>query len=318
MFLALHPFIEALLAFICITVMSSSLSAWAYRYVTSFIDKYSGEYKSSWLFIYVLIAIIVGLWSTVLLVFPNLSELIIPAHCHAGVCSTHAPSIALNSVISGVLAIVSTIVMLAFLGVFYLSWLRYQQQLNTLEKLSDITENKDYNLIDSPALLAWSSGLWRTKIFISRGLTTALTPEELNIIVAHEKCHGLHHDNLRKLMLHWLSKLWCLNKNKLRDDFDLACEHNCDLYAVKHLASSSQVIQTIKKYAALAEQGKQKSDHAAINKRIELLSNLGVEPVSTTKKSYSVGLLVTILFGLLLSQIVFFTLTYHLWLDHLF
>ncbi|TYK64993.1 M56 family metallopeptidase [Colwellia echini] len=327
MFFTIAPYIEALLAFFTITLISSLISAFSYRYCYALIQHFSGASRAAAIFIYALLAPVVGLWSTTLLVFPSLSTLIIPEHCHDGVCSSHSPSVALHSVIGGGFAILSTLIIITLILTFYFNLQRYQQQLTTLDKLSNVVSDTNYKIIDNPTLVAWNAGLWRTKIFISQGLKSALTTDELNVVVAHEVCHGFQHDNLRKLILLWLSKVWLTNKAQLRYDFNLACEQACDLYAANEVSSSTQVINTIEKYAGLAKeptitnsyakqnttQTNQKSavhgyDGEEVRQRINFLNH----PIKQSNKSITL----MIVCGLLFSQVVIFTMIYHLGLDH--
>lgn len=52
-----------------------------------------------------------------------------------------------------------------------------------------------YEAADS-AVFAWTIGIWRPIILVSRGLRESLSPEELGVVLAHEQAHASGRDNL--------------------------------------------------------------------------------------------------------------------------
>ncbi len=46
------------------------------------------------------------------------------------------------------------------------------------------------------AVFAWTVGIWRPVILVSRGLRESLSPEELQVVLAHEQAHAAGRDNL--------------------------------------------------------------------------------------------------------------------------
>ena len=50
------------------------------------------------------------------------------------------------------------------------------------------------------AVFAWTVGIWRPVILVSRGLRESLSPEELQVVLAHEQAHASGRDNLLLLV----------------------------------------------------------------------------------------------------------------------
>ena len=58
-----------------------------------------------------------------------------------------------------------------------------------------------YEAADS-AVFAWTVGIWRPVILVSRGLRESLSPEELQVVLAHEQAHASGRDNQTLLVSH--------------------------------------------------------------------------------------------------------------------
>ena len=52
------------------------------------------------------------------------------------------------------------------------------------------------------AIFAWTVGIWRPIILVSRGLRESLSAEELGVVLAHEQAHASGRDNLILLVSH--------------------------------------------------------------------------------------------------------------------
>ncbi|HUJ40449.1 MAG TPA: hypothetical protein VLW54_07880 [Candidatus Acidoferrales bacterium] len=56
-------------------------------------------------------------------------------------------------------------------------------------------------IVDSASPLFALSGVWRSALFLSRGVFHSLAPEELDAALRHEHAHRRSHDNLKRLAL---------------------------------------------------------------------------------------------------------------------
>jgi Zn-dependent protease with chaperone function len=56
-------------------------------------------------------------------------------------------------------------------------------------------------VIESAAPCVMLTGVWRTRIVVSSAVLAALSAEELSAVIRHERAHGVHRDNLNRLLL---------------------------------------------------------------------------------------------------------------------
>ncbi len=305
--------IESLLAFIVITLIASVVSACGYPFFKMLIAPFSGNRRSTLIFGYGTLAPLIGLWSALLLSFPQLAEIVIPSHCHGDVCGIHTPSITLYSLFGGLVAIASALVTLGFLVIPLLSIKHYRHQFTALNRLSTSLVSTDYQLIENSAVLAWSAGFWKPKVFISQGLKSLLTEDELAVVVAHEQAHVARRDNLNKFILLWTTKFWFFKvTNTIREDFECACEQACDFASNQKVGNKLLVLSTIKKVFAATQRGNtaEIKEQLFINKRIASLEDPSLAPHSL-RYIFIVILFIMLLFCL----VAFLTGAYHLFIE---
>ena len=58
----------------------------------------------------------------------------------------------------------------------------------------------DVRVVQSDAPLAWTVGWWRPRIILSEGLLARLSPEALQVVLAHERAHMRRRDPLRGVL----------------------------------------------------------------------------------------------------------------------
>ena len=168
----------------------------------------------------------------ILLSHPELIEPFIAEHCHSNICEPHTLHFKLSTLMG--LGFVSLTVCLLIFGVLSvcMQLFRKHQYFLALDHFSEIKPGS-YHVIDNPNLFAWCVGLWRPKVYLSKGLLELLDENQLNIILAHEFSHVRRRDNLRRWILHWLTMVWpkaprCM----IRKDIKNYSEQACDLEAV--------------------------------------------------------------------------------------
>jgi Zn-dependent protease with chaperone function len=99
-------------------------------------------------------------------------------------------------------------------------------------------------------------GLLRGRLFLADGLLGALSPEELDGVVAHEAAHRAARDNLKRLLLRASPDLLALSGPgvRLRQAFEEAVEAEADDRACAHV-SPLVLAQALLKVAALVPPG---------------------------------------------------------------
>ena len=124
---------------------------------------------------------------------------------------------------------------------------RGQRQLRTLIALSRGAEDRgDVIIVDSQSPLAIAVGLLGGRFMLSRGLVDALTPPQLEAVIAHERTHLHHRDVLRHLFARACSLLHLPGtRRQLLDQLSLAVEQRCDDAAAQHIGSPLLVAETL-------------------------------------------------------------------------
>lgn len=100
--------------------------------------------------------------------------------------------------------------------------------------------------ISSRRPFSLTSGFWRPEIWVSTGLSEALAPAQLEVVVAHERAHARRRDSLRRLLaavgsLPHLPPI----RRALRDELALASEQACDEAAGREVGDRLAVAEAI-------------------------------------------------------------------------
>lgn len=244
--------LEILGWWLVITVVGSLLSAFAYPSVCRWIRYLGPSMRSVVRLVYVGSAPVAALLAVVLVTQPSLAGFLIPAHCHGSQCGAHTPVYAGDSVILIGLASVSSLIGLLLLAVLFWALRRGQRRLRMLSALTH-GSIKGYRTLDSADVLVCCMGLWRPQILLSRGLIDQLQPDELAIVLAHERAHAERLDNLRALLLRWLTVFWPTSLNQqVRSDSRADAEQACDLAAARAVAGPLRVAAVIRKLSELS------------------------------------------------------------------
>jgi Zn-dependent protease with chaperone function len=242
---------EVLGWWLAITVAASWLSAFTYPLFSRWIADLSPSLQSFARLVYVGSAPVAALLSVVLVTHPSLAGLVIPGHCHGDQCGAHTPVYAQDSVILLGLAVASSLIILCSLLVLLWTLRRARRQIRALKVLT-FGAAEGYRTVDTADMLACCVGLWRPQILVSRGLVDQLQPDELTVVLAHERAHAERMDNLRALLLRWLTVFWpaALKQQAIKDSRTNA-EQACDLAAARSVAEPMQVASVIRKLTEL-------------------------------------------------------------------
>ena len=177
----------------------SQLASWCWPTLLQNTRRGTPAERSVLYLIYGLMAPVAAAFTTLLVMVPDWSMVLVPSHCHGIDCSGHQPAVDLASPVGSALAAASVLV-LALLAFIAAGTLRRARRLfGTLARVSRPSRSPNYAVVDSDALIAWCIGLLSPRVFISRGLEEALSATELSVVLAHEDAHRRRHDNLRQL-----------------------------------------------------------------------------------------------------------------------
>lgn len=220
----------------------------------------------------------IGLALTGLVFTPWAGGHLVKTHCHGDLhCETHVPTILSDPVAYGCMVLAA---LLAWHVLFHLSQIlvremRIRQNLSTLAGES----RKDFRLIDTPEPIAFSLGIFRSTVFVSRGLIQQTSSDELQVILQHEQAHGRRRDNLRNILASVGTLVFPVPiRRQLLTDLRMAAEQCCDAHAASALADSVLVAQTLVKVHRLSQRPPESGicgfSHSNISTRVAALLQL--------------------------------------------
>jgi len=279
------------------------------------------------LMLYALLPWVVTFWVVFLLMNPELAGALQSTHCHGDVCGPHVPDVSSASLTGAILAAAISALLLITVLLLNRQLQRGRKRLATVDlfstagdpcsdarhTLSDAPHTPDFRLIHSPLLLAWCAGLWRPRVYISSALQQQLNHRELSLVLQHEYCHVIRRDNLRKVLLQWLTVLWLPTARRaLRAQYDLACEQLCDAYAASQGYQADEITAVMQRLQANADAAQPAAQSAAQSTSEQRTDELQ-RPAS---QSSADGWL--LLVALLCTQVAVFSHWLHPLLDTLF
>ena len=187
-----------------------------------------------------------------LLTQPALSGLFVTAHCHGDQCGAHAPVYTHDSIIDLGLAAISGLIILLLLLALLWTLHRAHRQFRVLSAIAD-RDQDGYQTLPSDDLLACCVGLWKPRVLLTQGLVQQLQADELAIVLCHERAHADRMDNLRALLLRWLTLFWPRTlRMRISSDSRADAEQACDDVAARSVAGSGQVAAVIRKLSELS------------------------------------------------------------------
>lgn len=138
----------------------------------------------------------------------------------------------------------------AILPVFFLArqgvHLRKISRLKTALRQAEVEGGLDSTLVLWRKPAAITVGFWKPKVFLSTTLARALTPEQLQVVLAHEQAHVRHRDPLRQYLARTLSVFYPARIRRfICEDLALATEQACDEQAAKKTGDRLLVAETI-------------------------------------------------------------------------
>ncbi len=200
---------------------------------------------------------------TAMAFMPSLVGLLWPAldHCtvhglagHPHLCLRHwssqAPSLAAVMLVGGVLAVV------VFSGVQQV--LRLTAASSLIRRLRSLVQKEVSSegaaVLETAAPVALTAGLLTQGVYVSTGLIDALSPQQLEIVLAHERQHAAGRDPLWRAAVALASAVHLPGaRRQVLADLHLACEQTCDEAAARLTGNRPLVAETILKVARLLQ-----------------------------------------------------------------
>jgi Zn-dependent protease with chaperone function len=170
-------------------------------------------------------------------------------HCldhaeHAHLCFAH-PALALTAPLAWLLS-GAALGLLAAIGLGAARLARAQRRLEPLRSAGRAALAADTHLVASTRPFSLALGLWRPQVLVSTALAERLAPQQLDVVLEHERAHARRRDSLRRLVAGVLSlPHWPRLRRALRDELGLACEQACDEAAAQRCGDRLRVAETL-------------------------------------------------------------------------
>ncbi len=228
------------------TAAGSILNALAYPIFRRWVAASHPSLRSLFRLWYIASAPVAAAVAVAVVARPAIADFLIPAHCHGSQCGAHSPFYTGDSVALVALAAAGSLAVLAMLAMLAWAVRRGRRQLRLLRRFTRDSVT-DYRILESQDLVACCAGLWRPQVILSRGLIDRLRPDELRVVLAHERAHAARLDNLRALLLRCLTLFWPAPlRERACSDGRADAEQACDLYAARTVAGSESVAAVIR------------------------------------------------------------------------
>ncbi len=194
---------------------------------------------------------IAALLSLILITQPSVSNFFVPSHCHGNQCVAHAPMVSTDSaLLIGMVTIGSLAAIFALLVLLWALRRAHRRLCVLLHITRDATHG--YRVIESNNAFACCVGLLRPQVLVSSALLETLNEQELEIVLNHERAHVARFDNLRALILRWLTLLWPTSqRQRIANESRADAEQACDLTAARASKKPARVAAVIEKLSKL-------------------------------------------------------------------
>ncbi|GLS24796.1 M56 family metallopeptidase [Marinibactrum halimedae] len=265
----LTTILNQVFGWVVLTVLLSWISAIGYPLISRTLVKKEAGQSALFSLLYGLLAPAATTVTMILLSLPALSFIFVIDHCHATHCAPHTVHMQKETIKGAMLVSLILVLLLCVSVIMLMQLLKSRQKLKLLGQLSK-KSTAAFRIVDSPAHLAWCVGLIRPQIYLSSGLIDALSPKQIEAVLAHELAHVVRKDNLRKWLLHWATFVWPSRfKHQIRRDLAHYIEQICDVMAAK--VNSLAVVDTLERYDSLTKSGFNSSEPSYLESRREKL-----------------------------------------------
>lgn len=234
------------------TLSLSLFASWAWPLLRRLTSRGAPQSRALVYFVYASLPPAAAALTVLFVMHPQWSAWLVPSHCHDANCSVHQPVLGLMQPIGAALA-AGSLSFLVLLGVILQrGFRRMRRLLSMLRELAEEVPSFDYSLVQSTQPIAWCAGLLAPRVYLSSGLAAALSPAELQIVLAHEHAHARRRDNLRRLLVTGATFAWPrAQRRELQASFTLALEQTCDAAAAAHIGSAGAVVRLLERISEL-------------------------------------------------------------------
>jgi len=126
------------------------------------------------------------------------------------------------------------------------------QKINVLKSMAHLNSDNIF-LLDTDSPLAFVGGFLKPQVYLTTGMKKSLRPEELEIVLLHEREHLRNKDPLKKLLFKWLSSFFHSNiANKLQSAMNLTIEQRADQAVTSRFIDKSKIEETLLKIKSLS------------------------------------------------------------------
>ncbi|MBH23936.1 MAG: hypothetical protein CMH57_05650 [Myxococcales bacterium] len=234
------------------------------------LDRLSPARRSQWLWMICGAPAWGGLALCALCLTPSVLGFIWPGldHCadhahHAHLCLVHGTAAPLKSVWLAPLLLALAVVGWRLAGSTR-QLLRARALLAALERTARRDAQSGAYLLDVEDTWAFVGGLLRQRVFVSNSLRQQLSPDQMALVLAHERAHVSRRDNLRRLTASLLSSFHLPSTRLLLlDRLELACEQACDDLTARSERERLQLAQTLLRLSLLVEDRSSPAAYAA-------------------------------------------------------
>ena len=290
------------MTFMLLFMAFSLASARIYKRASGVIDNLVAEQRAITLLAFCFSPLIVSLLSTVLLFSPA-SELLIDIHCHIGDCDNlHTPFVS-NS--RWTFTLLPIALLLSTPALYTLAKLCYQQRQQSLIWKNLSSPASGYFIIDHNMPVAFTLGLFRPNIYLSKGLLSSVSKSDLAIVLEHETGHIRRYDNIIKFAASFSTILFPgKQRTHLLKAVQLAQEMCCDNYAARRKYDRLEVAQTLIHVNQFARNHQNMALCSINGSQIELRVKALLEPPTThlSKASIAFALLALALAPTLITE----------------
>ena len=191
--------------------------------------------------------LLLSMASTSFLFVPELENVLVDAHCHDA-CTNHVPLIQTLGLAYVGLAVGGLALLFLALSCIQTLWQSRQlkRQFRALAR-----HRGAYHSLGSATPLVFTLGWWKSRIYLSEGLSDACSDADLSIILLHEQAHQERRDNLRLLLARLSNAIFGkFVVTRIMADLQLLTEQACDFRAAERFGDIA-VAQTLLKIKRL-------------------------------------------------------------------
>jgi len=173
----------------------------------------------------------------------------VPTHCHYEIamtyCRPHEPMMLTRSVFLGFLAVL--VLFAAPIVIVFLRRMRLHGRVfRELEACGRYERGLGAWVVESGAIYAFCIGILQRRIIISEQLLRSIAPQQVQIVLDHERAHARRADVLSLFALQVLTMPFFPEARRgLTKEFLMYVEHECDRYAASQCGDNFAVAEAL-------------------------------------------------------------------------